>query len=154
MTVKSLIAAATLGMALAATAPSAQAGPDEYLGEIMVTASNFCPRGTAEANGQLLPINANSALFSLLGTMYGGDGRTTFGLPDLRGRTMIGTGQGPGLSNRVQGERGGVEAHSGGASSAGGHTDVQAGAAGGSNMPPYLALKHCINLYGTFPSRN
>jgi len=154
MTVKSLIAAATLGTALAATAPSAQAGPDEYLGEIMVTAANFCPRGTAEANGRLLPIAQYNALFSLLGTMYGGDGRTTFGLPDLSGRTMIGTGNGPGLTPRTQGERGGVEMHNNGRSAKIDESGVPAQAAGSTNMQPYLVLKHCIVTNGIFPSRN
>ena len=69
----------------------------------------FCPRGWADANGQLLAIASNSALFSLFGTAYGGDGRTTFALPDLRGRVPIHLGQGPGLSNYTQGQSGGVE---------------------------------------------
>jgi microcystin-dependent protein len=60
------------------------------LGEIQYVGFNFCPRGWAQASGQILPINQNQALFSLLGTAYGGDGRTSFGLPDYRGRTPIG----------------------------------------------------------------
>jgi len=64
---------------------------------------------SASCDGQLLPISQNAALFSLLGTIYGGDGRTTFALPDLRGRTAIHTGTGPGLSSRPQGQRGGTE---------------------------------------------
>lgn len=87
----------------------ASAGADPLLGEIMWTAASFCPRGYADASGQLLSIAQNTALFSLLGTSYGGDGRTTFGLPDLRGRNAIGVGQGPGLSNVQQGQRGGAE---------------------------------------------
>ena len=79
----SIFTAAIITATLAA--PSAQAGPDEYLGEILTVGFNFCPRGTLEADGRLLPISQNTALFSLLGTMYGGDGRTTFALPDLRG---------------------------------------------------------------------
>lgn len=71
---------------------------------------NFCPRGWAEAAGQILPINQNTALFSILGTMYGGDGRTDFGLPDLRGRVPIHVGTGPGLSSYTrQGLKGGSE---------------------------------------------
>ena len=70
---------------------------------------NFAPRGWAFCEGQLLPINSNSALFSILGTTYGGDGRTTFGLPDLRGRVAIHPGNGPGLSSRKLGERIGSE---------------------------------------------
>jgi microcystin-dependent protein len=70
---------------------------------------NFAPRGWALCNGQLLSIAQNTALFSLLGTTYGGNGQTTFGLPDLRGRVPIHFGQGPGLSSYVQGQTGGVE---------------------------------------------
>lgn len=82
---------------------------DPLLGEIMPWAPNFAPRGWAFCDGQLLAISTNSALFSLLGTIYGGDGRTTFALPDLRGRTPIGAGHGPGLSSYIQGQAGGVE---------------------------------------------
>ena len=84
-------------------------GAEPYLGEITMFAGTFAPRGWAFCNGQLLPINQHQALFSLLGTNFGGDGRTSFGLPDLRGRAPIHTGQGPGLSYRFLGERGGVE---------------------------------------------
>lgn len=80
-----------------------------FLGTVMAWAPNFAPRGWGYCNGQLLSISTNTALFSLLGTMYGGNGQTTFGLPDLRGRTVIGFGQGPGLSTYTQGQRGGVE---------------------------------------------
>ena len=82
---------------------------DPMLASIMIFAGNFAPRGWAFCDGQLLAISANSALFSLLGTTYGGDGRTTFGLPDLRGRAAIGPRHGPGLSNYALGQRGGVE---------------------------------------------
>ncbi len=70
----------------------------------------FAPSGWAMCNGQLLPINQNQALFALLGTTYGGNGVTTFALPDLRGRVAIHLGAGPGLSDYVQGQTGGVEA--------------------------------------------
>ncbi|GGY37177.1 microcystin dependent protein [Bacterioplanes sanyensis] len=83
--------------------------PEPYIGSVCMTAATFCPRGFAEANGQLLAISSNSALFSLLGTNYGGDGRTTFGLPDLRGRTPVGIGTGPGLQNIRQGAMPGRE---------------------------------------------
>lgn len=79
------------------------------LGEIQMFAGNFAPRGYAKCEGQLLSISQYSALFSLLGTTYGGDGRTTFGLPDLRGRTPLGAGRGPGLNETRLGERAGVE---------------------------------------------
>ncbi len=155
MIYKSLCAAAALGSALAATAPTAAAGPDEYIGEIITVGFNFCPRGTAQANGQLLPISQNQALFSLYGTYYGGDGRTTFALPDLRGRTMVGEGTGAGLSPRRQGERGGTETNKVAPAS----TEVAAPSAAansstGNNMPPYLVLRHCVVLTGIFPSRN
>jgi len=72
-------------------------------------AGNFAPRGWAFCDGQLLAVSQNDALFSLLGTTYGGDGRTTFGLPDMRGRVPLHAGQGPGLSNRRLGAKGGTE---------------------------------------------
>ena len=79
------------------------------LGEIKGFAGNFAPRGWAYCDGQLLSINAYQALFSILGTTYGGDGRTTFALPDLRGRTPIHPGHGPGLGNYKLGQRSGQE---------------------------------------------
>ncbi|MDH4194534.1 MAG: tail fiber protein [Nitrospirota bacterium] len=82
-----------------------------FIGEVRWFGGNFAPRGWAVLEGQLLPINQNQALFAILGTQYGGDGRTTFGLPDLRGRSLLGKGQGPGLSNRRIGEKGGEERH-------------------------------------------
>ena len=82
---------------------------DPTLGQIQAFGFNFAPRGWAQCNGQIMSIAQNTALFSLLGTMYGGNGQTTFGLPDLRGRSLVGMGQGPGLSNIVQGEVGGTE---------------------------------------------
>jgi len=86
------------------------AGAQEpFLGEIRLVAFTFAPRGWAFCHGQLLPISQHTALFSLLGTIYGGDGRTTFALPDLRGRVPIGAGTGPGLTPRSLGERGGAE---------------------------------------------
>jgi microcystin-dependent protein len=72
-------------------------------------AGNFAPRGWAFCDGRILSISTNSALFSILGTTYGGNGTTTFALPDLRGRAPIHAGQGPGLSNRTLGEMGGTE---------------------------------------------
>lgn len=81
------------------------------LGTIGMFAGNFAPRGWAFCNGQLLSINSNESLFSILGTNYGGDGRSTFGLPDLRGRVSVHAGDsiGPGLSNRPLGQRAGSE---------------------------------------------
>jgi microcystin-dependent protein len=88
----------------------ASAASEPFIGEIMWVGYNFCPRGWANADGQLLQIAQNTALFSLYGTTYGGDGRTTFALPDLRGRVSIHTGQGPGLSSYTLGSEGGQEA--------------------------------------------
>ncbi|BDS12551.1 phage tail protein [Aureispira anguillae] len=110
---------------------------DPFIGEIIMFAGNFAPRGWAFCDGQLLPINQNSALFSILGTIYGGDGRTTFALPDLRGRVAMHPGTGAGLTPRDLGERGGTEdvvlmtsqipAHS--------HNIVAVGLEGNSNAP-------------------
>ena len=80
-----------------------------FVAEIRMWACNFAPTGWAQCNGQLLPISQNTALFSLLGTFYGGDGKSTFALPDLEGSAPMNQGQGPGLSNRFLGEQSGVE---------------------------------------------
>lgn len=82
---------------------------EPFVGEIRMFAGNFAPRGWAFCDGQLLAVSQNDALFSLLGTIYGGDGRTTFGLPDMRGRIPIHAGQGPGLSQRRLGAKAGAE---------------------------------------------
>jgi len=82
---------------------------DRFIAEIIMVPFNFSPKGYAACNGDLLPISQNTALFSLLGTTYGGDGKSTFALPDLSGRVPVGDGQGPGLSLRSQGEQGGEE---------------------------------------------
>ena len=115
---------------------------DQFVSEIRIFAGNFAPTGWAFCDGQLLPISQNTALFSLLGTNYGGDGRSNFGLPNLQGSAPVGAGQGPGLSWRVLGETGGEQSvtllntempgHSHGvlASTSGG-TDSPAGAAWG-----------------------
>ena len=81
---------------------------DPFLAEIRVFGFTFAPRGWAECNGQLMPISQNTALFSLLGTNFGGDGKSTFGLPDFQGSAAIGQGQGSGLSSYFVGEEGGV----------------------------------------------
>jgi microcystin-dependent protein len=82
---------------------------DPLLAMIFAFGSNFAPQGYLFCSGQLLAISSNTAVFSLLGTTYGGNGQTNFALPDLRGRAPIGQGQGPGLSNYVLGQAGGVE---------------------------------------------
>lgn len=99
------LAAALGGAALTQPALARTASPTQiqstepYVGEIILVPYNFAPRGFALCNGQLLSISQNTALFSLLGTLYGGDGRTTFALPNLQGSTAIGMGQGAGLTN-------------------------------------------------------
>lgn len=108
MTYKFSLAASSLVIA-AAMAPSPAAAQELYIGEIIQTGYTFCPRNTTEAAGQLMSIAQNTALFSLYGTTYGGDGRTTFGLPDLRGRAPIGQGNGPGLTPRMIGQKSGTE---------------------------------------------
>lgn len=82
---------------------------EPFLAEVRIFAGNFAPRGWAFCNGQLLPISQNTALFSLIGTTYGGDGRTTTALPDLQGRAPMHPGRGPGLTSRRLGQEGGVE---------------------------------------------
>lgn len=82
---------------------------EPFIAEIRIFAGNFAPRSWAFCDGQLLPVSQNTALFSLIGTTYGGDGRTTMALPDLQGRAPMHPGRGPGLTDRRLGERGGVE---------------------------------------------
>ena len=82
---------------------------EPFVGEIRMFGFGFAPQGWALCNGQLLPISQNTALFSLLGTTYGGDGRTTFALPDMQSRVPVCQGQGPGLSSYAEGQAGGAE---------------------------------------------
>lgn len=82
---------------------------DPFIGQITMFGGTFAPRGWAFCDGQLLAISSNEALFSILGTTYGGDGRTTFALPDLRSRAPMHAGHGPGLSTRILGQKGGQE---------------------------------------------
>lgn len=104
------ISGITLSSMLFPTTASA-CSTDAYLGTLCLFGGNFTIRGYASAQGQLLPISSNTALFSLYGTTYGGDGRTTFALPDLRGRSPIGQGTGPGLDSIALGQRGGSPTH-------------------------------------------
>jgi microcystin-dependent protein len=153
--------------------------PDPFVGEIRMFAGNFAPVGWAFCDGQLLPVSQNAALFSLLGTTYGGDGRTTFALPDLRGRAPIHAGQGPGLSQRNLGAKGGEESvtlaeaqlPSTTGTTRAAVTSIEPRpsivgsvtmekppvAAGGqphNNMQPYLAVHFIIALVGVYPSRS
>ncbi|WP_298867385.1 tail fiber protein [uncultured Gimesia sp.] len=115
---------------------------EPYIGQISAVGFNFAPRGWAKCEGQLLPIAQNSALFSLLGTQYGGDGRTTFGLPDLRGRAPIHHGTGPGLENVKIGTK------------SGGDQSLEKSKESGPKTQPTLAVTWVIALRGVYPSRN
>lgn len=95
-------------IALYGTYPSRNSS-NPFIAQVIMFAGTFAPRNWAYCDGQLLPISSNSALFSLLGTTYGGDGRTTFALPDMRGRVPVHPGTGPGLTNRRLGAKGGSE---------------------------------------------
>ncbi|MEQ1932126.1 MAG: tail fiber protein [Parvularculaceae bacterium] len=104
-----ILAATASALSFGSSAPAA-AQAEPFIAQVMFTGANFCPRGWAPMSGPLLSISQNQALFSLLGTQYGGDGRVTFGLPDLRGRVIVGPGQGPGLADVVVGEASGQAA--------------------------------------------
>ena len=106
------------------------------IAEIIMFGGNFAPRGWAKCEGQLLSINQNSALFSILGTTYGGDGISTFGLTDLRGRTPLAPGHGPGLSNDRQGPGGGHEKVTLNATNLPSHTHSASASLKGSFTPP------------------
>jgi microcystin-dependent protein len=109
---------------------------DAFVGEIRIFAGNFPPIGWAFCNGQLLPIAQNTALFSLLGTQYGGDGRSNFALPNLQARLPIGQGAGPGLTPRQVGDTGGQAATTLTASQIPAHThSLRAAAASGTGTP-------------------
>ncbi len=129
---------------------------DPFIGQVIMFAGNFAPRGWAFCDGQLLPINQNQALFSILGTTYGGDGRTTFGLPDLRGRVPLHEGSGPGLSSYRLGQKGGTETISfkKAPTLSGKDKKVLNGKKQVSNMQPYTTVNFIIALQGTFPSRS
>jgi len=96
------------GISLVSSAPANAQADTQYVGQVSAFAGNFCPRGWMGADGTLLPISQNTALFSLYGTYYGGDGRVSFGLPDLRGRRPVGFGNGPGIGAYTMGEKAGT----------------------------------------------
>lgn len=206
-----ILPAAALALWAAADAAQARAETVPFLGEIQMMGNSFCPRGWAETDGRVFPIRGNEALFSLLRFTYGGDGTTTFALPDLRGRIPQHVGEGDGLSFFQLGNDGGVEAvplgqaemraHThdvaGGAPGQlvaaeedattedpnGGHLavpgsaiygppanpvdmgagsvtaeiDIRSGAAGSSALldlrQPYLTVRYCIALQGTYPPK-
>lgn len=131
---------------------------DPFIGELKLVPYNFAPLGWAFCNGQILSIAQNTALFSLLGTMYGGNGQTTFALPNLQGRVVIHPGQGPGLSNYDQGEVGGQETHTLTASEMPAHNhQVQVSNSAGADILagghyPAMTTGSVGNIYGTTPS--
>lgn len=125
-------AIAALGAATLGYAPASAQEP--LLGEIRVMPYSFCPRGWMESGGQVLPISSYEALFSLYGAQFGGDGRTTFALPDLRGRAPMGIGAGPGLTPRTQAERLGEERVTLLDSQMPTHNHIVRGSSGGGNV--------------------
>lgn len=150
--------AVILTAALAATAAPQSAAAqtaDRFLGEIIMVGMNFCPRGTMDADGRLLPISQNTALFSLFGTFYGGDGRTTFALPDLRGRVPVGQGSGPGLDPVRQGEK----RQTGAPESAEAHSEkdqtfAPLGLGNDKKGSAQIGLRFCVITQGIYPSRS
>lgn len=118
---------------------------EPYLGDIMLVPFDFAPQGWVMCNGQFLPIATNPALFSLLGTTYGGDGVTNFRLPDLRGRSPLHWGQGNGLSNRARGEVGGEVQHTLTLAELPAHSHVARGKSADGTTP---------NPAGMFPARS
>lgn len=136
-----LVAAAAL-----ATAQPAMA-VEKYLGEVFLTAATFCPRGSMEANGAMLDIRDHTALFSLLGTTYGGDGRVTFLLPDLRNHAPVGQGDARYYVKREMGSRGSQDNKVYGVAEPEGNlrSSVQG--------TQTLAMRYCVVTEGIFPSR-
>ena len=135
MKFKTGLAAVAAIMALNLSPQSAYAEIEPYIGEIAPVGGTYCPRGWLPADGRLISVNANDALFSLFGTIYGGDGRSTFALPDLRGRSPMSRGHGTGLSERRLGARGGAENNT----------------LNTSNLPSH---NHKINTTETLPNTN
>jgi len=122
---------------------------DPFIGEIKMFGGNFAPRSWAFCDGQLLPIAQNTALFSILGTTYGGDGRTTFALPDLRGRAAVHAGHGPGLTDRRLGSRGGTEITTLNVTNMPSHTHIASGTVKAVGAPGNQRIPTGNNLAGT-----
>jgi microcystin-dependent protein len=162
-----LMGVAAASLALLASAPGAQAGTDPYLGEIMYTIGHECPKNWVKADGRIMKISQSSGLFSLLGAKFGGDGKTTFALPDLRGRTVVGAGgnfsvEAP-LGNLSIGAKGGAETATivtpqtpirstlSKAAQSGSITAANSGeAAPIETMPPWIGLTACIATTGIY----
>jgi microcystin-dependent protein len=157
---KCLNMAATLGMLFCAVQLGVAwaGGSSPFVGEIMWVPYNFAPRGWALCNGQTLPISQNTALFSLLGTQYGGNGQTTFALPNAQGSVLINAGQSPGMNSYVQGETGGAENVTLTQTEMPRHTHaVQASNQVADQASPngnILAQSSSGSLYGTSPTAN
>ena len=135
------VATGLVSMMLWGGAPSTALAQDGFLGEMRFFAGNFAPRGWAKCDGQLLAISRNKPLFSILGTIYGGDGRTTFALPDMRGRVPLHAGRGPGLREVGLGEK------------AGGHAAAPLSSESGRDVSA-VAMTCIIAVYGHYPSRS
>ncbi|MEM8699052.1 MAG: tail fiber protein [Pseudomonadota bacterium] len=103
--------AAMTGLVLGLLATNGAAAQDRFLGEVFMVGGTFCPRGSVELAGQILPINENNALYALLGTSFGGDGRSNFALPDMRGRSPVAMGTGSNTSTIKLGQKGGAQTH-------------------------------------------
>lgn len=159
-------------------------GSSPYVGEILLVPYNFAPSGWAFCDGRLMSISSNTALFSLLGTTYGGNGQSTFALPDLRNRSAMGSGAGPGLTEHFLGEPDGIASFTLSTNNIPGQTinvnEIMVRGAGGTqgvglakgtitgtttlagaqtptpvdNMPPYVGLNYIIALQGIFPPRS
>jgi len=149
------LAAFGLAGSVAPSPVQAQAG-DPILGQMLTVGFSFCPRGWSPAEGQILPINQNQSLYSLLGTTYGGDGRTTFALPDLRSRVNVGTGDSTAGGSFSWGQRSGQESVTLNASNLAAHThtitSVKASSSGAAATNPtgaFLAQAAIYNPLGT-----
>ncbi|MDH3743461.1 MAG: tail fiber protein, partial [Hyphomicrobiales bacterium] len=125
------------------SAVSPRSAVEPLLGDIILVGFNFCPRGWRAADGQLFEITSNQSLYSVLGTNYGGDGVTTFAVPDLRGRAPVHRAAGSGPANEQPGRRGGSES-----------TGMRQGNDKISAGRPHLVMNYCIAITGTFPKRN
>ncbi len=136
---------------------------EPFVGEIRMFAGNFAPRGWALCDGQLLAVSQNDALFSLFGTIYGGDGRTTFGLPDCRGRSPVHAGTGPGLPQARLGAKSGSNASGAVAATTSVSIDRGLGKtqqswealpANAESLTPQLFVHFIVALVGIYPSRS
>jgi microcystin-dependent protein len=124
---------------------------EQYYATILMFAGNFAPVGTLFCDGQLMPISSNTALFSLIGTTYGGNGSTTFALPDMRGRVPMHPGQGSGLTNRLLGEKGGEEKVSLNASQMPAHVHAVVGSGAASTYESGKVLSNSASIYTDVP---